>query len=200
LSRLRIEGLRFHDIGPIELAIEPRECICISGPSGSGKTLMLRSIADLDPHEGRIFLDAREACEFPAPEWRRRVGLLPSESRWWRDTVRPHLPDPPSGWLETLGLGEEALDWPVSRLSAGERQRIALLRLLCNRPEVLLLDEPTARLDPDIVQRTERLISDFREQSEAAVIWISHDPAQIERIARRHYRIESGLLQEVGAR
>lgn len=198
MSRLRIERLRFRERGPIDLTIEGDECVSVSGPSGSGKTLMLRAIADLDPHDGCVFLDNREANEFRAPDWRRRVGLLPAESRWWFDLVRPHLPDLPLEWLSGLGLGPEILDWQVSRLSAGERQRVGLLRLLCNRPEVLLLDEPTARLDPENVQRMERLVTEYRMQSKAAVIWVSHDPEQTARISRRHWTIDSGQLREAG--
>jgi ABC-type iron transport system FetAB ATPase subunit len=124
------------------------------------------------------------------------VGLLPTESQWWSDLVRPHFGGAESRWLESLRLPCEAMDWQVQRLSTGERQRLALVRLLCNRPKALLLDEPTASLDPDSVQRAEEVIASYRKESGAPVLWVSHDPAQIARIADRHFRIHEGQLVE----
>ncbi len=97
--------------------------------------------------------------------------------------------------LAALGFGPEVLDWEVARLSTGERQRLALLRLLGNAPQALLLDEPTAALDPASRARVEAVVADYRRKREAAVLWVSHDPAQIGRVADRHYRLEDGRLQ-----
>ena len=148
MPRLKIESLRFQGRGPYDLTVEPGECVCLSGPSGAGKTLLLRSIADLDPHEGRVFLDDVDSLTVDAPSWRQAVGLLPAESQWWWDTVGPHFPVVDGERLEALGFGEEVLAWEVSRLSTGERQRLALLRLLVNRPRVLLLDAAHGRPRP----------------------------------------------------
>ncbi len=196
MSRLRVEGLRSHGLGPIDLTLEAGECVAVSGPSGAGKTLLLRAIADLDPHEGQVFLDDRNARQFRAQDWRRQVGYLPAESHWWDDTVGPHLARVDESALESLGFGRDVLSWQVARLSTGERQRLALLRLLANRPRVLLLDEPTAALDPVSVLRVEGLLAQVRQWHEASVIWVSHDPEQIRRVAGRHYRIERGMLTE----
>jgi ABC-type iron transport system FetAB ATPase subunit len=84
----------------------------------------------------------------------------------------------------------------VARLSSGERQRLALLRLLANTPRVLLLDEPTANLDPASTLRVEAVIGEFRKTHRAAVIWVSHDPAQIARVANRHLRVSGSELRE----
>lgn len=196
MSRLRIEGLRSHGLGPIDLTLEAGECVAVSGSSGAGKTLLLRAIADLDPHEGQVFLDDRKARQFRPQDWRRQVGYLPAESHWWGDTVGPHFPTVDEAALESLGFGRDVLDWPVARLSTGERQRLALLRLLANHPRVLLLDEPTAALDPASVLRVEGLIAQLQQRHEVGVIWVSHDPEQIRRVAGRHYRLERGRLTE----
>ena len=93
-----------------------------------------------------------------------------------------------------MDLDAERLHGPVARLSSGECQRFALLRLLANRPRVLLLDEPTANLDPDNVSRVERLIADYIREEQAAVLWVSHDPRQMRRVADRRMRLEAGRV------
>ena len=89
------------------------------------------------------------------------------------------------------------MDWSVARLSSGERQRLALLRVLANRPPVLLLDEPTANLDEATTARVEALLKDYRTLHGAGVLWVSHDPQQLRRVADRHLRIADGRLQIV---
>ncbi len=101
-------------------------------------------------------------------------------------------------WLEQLGFTEQVLEWEVRHCSTGERQRLALLRLLANRPRALLLDEPTASLDPDNVRRMETLLEKYRVQHDAAVLWVSHDPEQTRRVATRDLELHDGCLLERG--
>ncbi len=194
LDTLRIQDLHYRSWGPVDLDIAPAECVCLSGPSGSGKTLLLRAIADLDPHEGSIVLGDLECRETAAPNWRRRVGLLPAESQWWDERVGDHFPSVDEDRLTHLGFDLDVLGWSVSRLSTGEKQRLALARLLSNDPSALLLDEPTASLDPDNVSRAEAMIASYRREAGAPVLWVSHDPAQITRVADRAYRMHNGAL------
>jgi ABC-type iron transport system FetAB ATPase subunit len=194
LKLLRIKGLSNHGVGPVDLAVGAGECVCLSGPSGAGKTVLLRAIADLEPHAGDVTLEGRSAAEFAPPEWRRQVGLLPAESQWWRDRIGEHFDNPGREALEALGFGPEVMGWEVARCSTGERQRLALLRLLVQRPRVLLLDEPTAALDPEGVGRVERFIDRYRREQGAAILWVSHNREQIQRVADRHYRMEAGHL------
>ncbi|HEA25491.1 MAG TPA: ATP-binding cassette domain-containing protein, partial [Ectothiorhodospiraceae bacterium] len=84
----------------------------------------------------------------------------------------------------------------VSECSTGERQRLALFRLLQNQPQVLLLDEPTSGLDQGSARQVEALILDYIKDNQAAAIWVSHDPEQCRRVATRHFQIENGLIQE----
>jgi ABC-type iron transport system FetAB ATPase subunit len=186
-------------VGPVSWQINRGSAVSLAGESGSGKSLLLRAIADLDPHGGEVALDGQSALSMPGHQWRRRVGLLPAEPFWWAERVGEHFAAVAAAPLETLGLPPDAMEWSVSRCSTGERQRLALARLLQNRPEVLLLDEPTAALDPQSVERVEALLQRYREEQNAVVIWVSHDPAQRLRMAQRHYRIEHGKLTEVVA-
>jgi putative ABC transport system ATP-binding protein len=195
MEGLTIKSLRTRDIGPVNLAIAPGECVCLSGASGSGKSLTLRAIVDLDPHEGELYLDDTRSTQMSAPRWRRQVGLLPAESQWWADTVGEHFING-KGYVEKLGFDHNVFDWEVSRLSTGEKQRLALARLLGNEPAILLLDEPTASLDRENISSVESLIANYRERHRAAVLWVSHDPEQISRVASRHYRIEHGRVTE----
>ncbi|MFN2308215.1 MAG: ATP-binding cassette domain-containing protein [Gammaproteobacteria bacterium] len=200
MKRLRMTGLRSDGLGPIDLELDAGECLCLSGPSGAGKTRLLRALADLDPHAGSVELDGMPAARIHPAAWRRQVGLLPADCRWWAETVGEHFAHDARSLLPQVGLTEASLDWRIERLSSGERQRLGLLRLLANSPKVLLLDEPTANLDARNIERVETLIAAYRREHEAAVIWVSHDPEQIARVADRHLRIENGRLRaETGA-
>lgn len=197
LSRLCIKDLRRPGLGPIDLAVDAGTCVCLSGPSGAGKTLLLRTIADLDPYTGELFLDGI-ACHDMAPtEWRTQVGLLAAESYWWTPQVGGHFNGDDQTLIEQLGFAPAVMNWAVERLSSGERQRLALLRLMQNRSKVLLLDEPTANLDPVNVQRVETLLQDYRTKNNAALLWVSHDQQQIQRVGQAHYRLEDGRLEHV---
>lgn len=184
-------------LGPVDLALSSGEVVGLSGPSGSGKTLLLRALADLDPFEGELRLDGIPSTDYRPEAWRRAVGLLPAESAWWAELVGNHFTDPDQAALRQLGFGPEVMEWSISRLSTGERQRLSLLRLLQNEPRVLLLDEPTASLDPVSVERAEQLVRAYVREREAAVLWVSHDPDQLARIPDRRLTIDQGRLAEV---
>jgi energy-coupling factor transporter ATP-binding protein EcfA2 len=99
-----------------------------------------------------------------------------------------------------LGLGSDVLQWQVQRLSTGEKQRLAILRLLANRPRALLLDEPTASLDRENVDRAEGLLLEFCRDHKAPIIWVSHDPGQLERVAERTVIMREQGMQEEALR
>ncbi|WP_269581232.1 ABC transporter ATP-binding protein [Roseibium sp. Sym1] len=191
---LTIRDLKTPLIGPVDLDIAPGTCCTISGPSGAGKSLFLRAIADLDESTGQVTLDGLSRDSLSAPDWRRKVAYVPAESGWWADRVEDHF-DKRDGLAERLaavGLGD-ALPWEISRLSTGERQRLALVRALENEPEVLLLDEPTSALDPPSVAQVEDLLRE-RLQTGCAVLLVTHDPDQPKRLGAREFEMTSGKL------
>jgi len=194
---LQIRDLRTNLLKLASLSLSAGECIAVQGPSGAGKTLLLRAIADLDPNEGLVCLDGRDRLTIAGPEWRRLVGYVPAEPGWWADTVGEHF----SEWtaalpcVRELGFPEEAKAWPISRLSTGERLRLALVRALMVQPKVLLLDEPTAALDPVSVAAVESLIA-TRVRAGRAVLWVTHDAEQAKRIARRLLVVKGGQVWE----
>jgi ABC-type iron transport system FetAB ATPase subunit len=192
---LQLDKLQRPAIGPVSLDVAAGECVCISGPSGAGKSQLLRAIADLDSHTGGVRLSGMPLESIEPPEWRRQVGLLPPESSWWLPRVADHFHNGANLPLAEVGLADAILEQPVARLSSGEKQRLALLRLLANQPRVLLLDEPTANLDPENTRLVEAMIAAYREANRAAVIWVSHDRQQAARVSDRHYATVAGTLQ-----
>jgi putative ABC transport system ATP-binding protein len=194
---LLVSDLRTNILKPASFALSVGECVAVSGPSGSGKTLLLRAIADLDPSEGLVRLGGRDRLAMTGPEWRRLVGYLPAEPGWWADTVGEHFTDwtAASAVAKALGFPEDVRAWPITRLSTGERSRLALIRALTAGPEVLLLDEPTAALDPASVTAVESLIA-TRMRAGLAVVWVTHDAEQARRVASRLLLVSGRQVRE----
>lgn len=171
------------------------DCFTVTGISGSGKTMLLRHLADLAEFEGELFLDQRPCSSYDAPAWRRQVALLPTDSAWWEHSVEAHFP---AGCnheqLALLDLSSDILSKAPEDISSGEKQRLALLRLLQNRPQVLLLDEVTANLDQENKQRVEKLLQHYLRENQTCAIWITHDQEQIQRMSTRHYQLQDGQL------
>jgi len=190
-------------IGPLrdlDLTVQPGEILCLSGPSGSGKTRLLRAIADLDPHEGEAAFNGSRQTNLPAHQWRRQVMMVPAESQWWEERVGAHFPPDAREEWPLIGFSESPLSWQVSRLSTGEKQRLALWRALAYIPSALLLDEPTANLDDHSRQLTEMWLQTRIRERGWPVIWVAHDDAQIERVADRHCVIVGDRLRELPCR
>jgi putative ABC transport system ATP-binding protein len=194
---LRIEELEVHGLKPVSLEIASGECIAIQGPSGSGKTVLLRAIADLDPARGKIALDTSRREALTGPEWRKSVRYAAAEPGWWAATPRAHFSgaDGLDNSVKALGLKPSQLDQSITQLSTGERQRMALLRAIADKPAVLLLDEPTGALDANATARAERVIRNLLKKG-AAIVLVSHDPAQVKRLATRTLMIRNGRLTE----
>ena len=179
---------------PVDLDIAAGACVVLGGPSGSGKTVLLRAIVDLDPNEGEVVLDGIGRGEVPAPEWCRRVAYVPAESGWWPDRVADHFADAaPDHLLTRFGLSAGMLDAPVSRLSTGERQRLALVHALLPGPRVLLLDEPTSGLDPAAARVEAELHR--RLAGGTAILMVTHDDRQAARFGGTRLLLENGVLR-----
>lgn len=195
---LDVAQLRIGPIGPVDLQVAPGECVVITGASGSGKSRLLRAIADLDPNDGEVKWRGTPRSTLPAPDWRRQVGYLPAESGWWADKVDSHFPHGAGGEdLSALGLPTDALGWAVTRLSTGEKQRLALARLLAGAPDVLLLDEPTSALDEENTSLVETVLR-TRLKDGAAILLVSHNRTRADRLADRRLDLRDGALLEVG--
>ncbi len=194
---LSVRDLQRPGLSAASFEIADGECVAVRGPSGAGKTLLLRALADLDPNDGTIALDGTSRESMSAPAWRRSVSYVPAEPGWWADMVGAHFSD----WdraaplVEKLGLPGDCRDWPVARLSTGERQRLGLVRAMVFEPRVFLLDEPSSGLDAEATDAMEALVGAHLERG-AAALWVTHDPAQAERLARRCLDVSGGVVVE----
>jgi len=194
---LTIRQLTRQGLAPVDLDVADGECIALSGPSGAGKTIMLRAIADLDPNRGTVSLDGAGRESMPAPQWRRQVCYMAAEPGWWAETPGAHFPDraAAAALLPDLNLTPEMLDAPLARLSTGERQRLALARVLLLAPRVMLLDEPTSGLDPEATARIEDILKAQMKRG-TAIVLVTHAREQATRMARRRFTIHDGKVTE----
>jgi phosphate-transporting ATPase len=192
---LTVRRLSRPGLEPVDLDLAAGECVALSGPSGAGKSLLLRAIADLDPNQGAVGLDGDDRDAMPAPEWRRRVTYVATESGWWAEAVGAHFDDRVAAvdQIQRLALAAEAVDWPVARLSTGERRRLALARALLRGPRVLLLDEPTSGLDDAAADAVEAQLRQ-RLADGVGILVITHDAAQADRLAGRRLSMRDGRL------
>jgi molybdate transport system ATP-binding protein len=185
------------------------------GPSGAGKTSVINMIAGLlKPDSGRIVLDDEVLFDNTAyidvPAWRRRIGYVFQEGRLFPHiSVKRNLDygrwmssnaSDPTAFKQVVELLEigHLLDRRPGKLSGGERQRVAVGRALLMRPRLLLLDEPLASLDAarkrDILPYLERL----RDVARMPLIYVSHNAAEVRRIATRVVRLEAGSVVASG--
>lgn len=194
-----MRGLRSRFGGPLDFDLQAGECVAIQGPSGAGKSVLLRMLADLDPHEGEVLLDGQSNSAMPAPAWRAKVVYQAAEPAWWEASAGAHFTAAQRGFVEqamaALNLAPSLLDTEIERLSTGERQRLALIRSLARAPRVLLLDEPTAALDPDGVARAEALLAAQLADGMTLLI-VTHSADQARCLAQRVFHLEQGKLSK----
>jgi ATP-binding cassette subfamily C protein len=184
------------------------------GPSGSGKTTIVDLVTGLvRPDAGRVEVDGVPLPELDLRRWRETIGYVPQEPFLLNSTVRANVTLGDASvedaaveralrdaevW-DTVRRLPEGLDAPVgergSLLSGGQRQRIAIARALAHGPQLLILDEPTAALDPDTEAAVWRTVARLRGR--VTVIAVSHQPA-LARVADRVYRVDSGRAQLLG--
>ncbi|MDG4813306.1 ATP-binding cassette domain-containing protein [Hydrogenovibrio sp. 3SP14C1] len=182
---------------PVSFSLAAEEVLVLSGVSGSGKSVLLRAIADLDPHDGDVRLEDKPQSNWKVTQWRKKVMWFPAETAWWEDSVATHFPEihaksRQDWWLSALDklyLPSSILKKPVDKLSSGEKQRLALIRGLIEMPQVLLLDEVTANLDPESTLAVESLISEYLIEQQACAIWVTHDPQQAKRIGSQQLEL-----------
>lgn len=193
----------------VTFAVEPRQIVAVTGDSGSGKTTLLRLLVRLDPADaGTVRLHGEDTAGMDPRGLRRRAAFVAQDPAMLAGTVRDNLetgprlrgeaPDPAriDEVLRLLRL-EERTDDCAEDLSAGQKLRVALARALQNRPDLLLLDEPTAKLDADARERVESLLRRLRDETGTAILLVTHDESQAARLADRVLRLAGGRIEDV---
>lgn len=173
----------------IDLDIAAGKWLTLIGPSGSGKSTFLRLLNGLIPATGGIIEYRGEPIDALEPGGlRRRIGLVQQTPVMIRGTVRDNLclrmawendrpiSDPNCGAaLEQVGLDAACLSRHARELSGGEKQRVAIARILLNEPDILLLDEPTANLDPRLGGRILQTVKNIQAADSLTIIMVSHN-------------------------
>ena len=201
------DGRRILDA--VSLLVPPGHAMAIEGASGSGKSTLVRALATLiEPTSGHLLFGGVDVRQVAPGAYRRQVAFLAQTPAMFPGTVADNLAAGPLLLGETLPparaaellrdvqLPEEFLAREASTLSGGEKQRVALARALALRPEVLLLDEPTAALDPEIGARIVALVAALSQQG-LSVVMVTHVPAHARALGGTRYRCEAGRLSMV---
>ena len=186
------------------------EVLAVIGPSGAGKSTLLRLLNFLElPTRGQIHFEGQPVTADIPIEQRRRVTTVFQHPVLLKRSVVANLKfglalrgkklalEQKDVWLQKLGL-TELENQLAAKLSAGEAQRLAVARALLTRPDVLLLDEPTANLEPQNVRIIEEIVREENQRNQTTIVIVTHNIFQARRLSHRTALLFDGMLIEVG--
>ncbi|MGC1166708.1 MAG: amino acid ABC transporter ATP-binding protein [Solirubrobacterales bacterium] len=207
----------------IDLDISPGEVVCVLGPSGSGKSTLLRCVNLLEPPEqGEIFIEGRDICKGAGSAageagWeldfvRQRVGivfqqfnLFPHKTALENVTMAPEkVLDKPAEetrqkatqLLERVGLADKLNEYP-ERLSGGQQQRVAIARALAMDPHVMLFDEVTSALDPELVKEVLDVMRELANEGMTMMV-VTHELGFAREVGDKVIFMDEGVIIEQG--
>jgi ABC-type phosphate transport system ATPase subunit len=193
----------------VTLDVDKGEIMGVVGPSGSGKSTLLRCLNRLIEMDGGVVLfDGKDIRSLPPVGLRREIVLVHQESAMFEGTVLENVSYGPAllgdvdsahiqKCLAEAGLAVEFGEKDATKLSGGEKKRVALARALALRPKVLLLDEPTAGVDPKKIEQVENTILNFTKNHNLTVLWVTHHVEQAKRVSDRIANLKDGMVKEV---
>ncbi|BDA82721.1 arginine ABC transporter ATP-binding protein [Aureimonas sp. SA4125] len=206
---------KFRALNAIDLEVIRGEKIVVCGPSGSGKSTLIRCINRLEPHDaGQIVVNGIELDGSPSKtqDVRLEVGMV-----FQQFNLFPHLtilencmlaPRLTRGasleaaerlarrYLDRVQIGEQAGKYP-SQLSGGQQQRVAIARALCMEPRIMLFDEPTSSLDPEMIKEVLLVMEDLANDG-ITMICVTHEMGFARRVANRCVFMDKGEIVESG--
>jgi polar amino acid transport system ATP-binding protein len=208
----------------VDLEVARGEVVCILGPSGSGKSTLLRCVNLLEPPEsGEIFIEGRDICKGPGSGtgeqgWeldfvRQRVGivfqqfnLFPHKSVLENVTLAPRqvlgksrqeCDEKAKELLERVGLGDKFDQYP-ERLSGGQQQRVAIARALAMEPQVMLFDEVTSALDPELVKEVLDTMRELAAEGMTMLV-VTHEMGFAKEVCDQVVFMDGGVIVEQGS-
>ena len=199
----------------IDCHIDKGECVCVIGPSGSGKSTFLRCLNLLEtPTKGDIVIDDMHLTEkdFDVDAMRKRVGmvfqhfnLFPHLTILENVTLAPirhkmmteeQAKEKAMELLNRVGVGDKADNYPA-QLSGGQKQRVAIARSLALSPEVMLFDEPTSALEPEMVGEVLEVMKQLAQEGMTMVV-VTHEMGFAREVANRVFFMDGGGILEEG--
>jgi len=199
----------------VNLNVDRGEFVFVTGPSGAGKTTLLRLLLRQEkPTEGRIVVDGKDLATLPrrkVPELRRTMGIVFQDFKLIKrksalDNVAyvlnilglPRAEQRRRAYMALKGVGlHHRLAIAPAALSAGEQQRVAIARAVVTEPALLIADEPTGNLDPDLAVEIMRLFREINARG-TTVFVATHDRDLIRRMQRRTVYLEHGRIADAG--
>lgn len=201
-----------HALRNVDLNVDKGEFLFLTGPSGAGKTTLFKMLSAFDrPTSGSVQVagfNLNKITSSEVPYFRRRIGVVFQDFKLLKGrTIFENVALPlkilgerfattkrVEEILDQVGLRFK-LDQIVDQLSGGEQQRVAIARALVHKPELLIADEPTGNLDPDLSQEIIKLFERANAQGTTVVI-ASHDHELVKRMQKRVIRLKAGTLQD----
>ncbi|WP_455392091.1 ABC transporter ATP-binding protein [[Eubacterium] cellulosolvens] len=196
-------------LSDISFEVNPGEVIGLVGGSGSGKTTLLKTINRLiDYDDGEVLLNGTSTRTMDPIELRRRVGMVLQNPIMFDGTVKDNImfgiklrnengntSQKIFQAIADAGLPKKFLNKDANKLSGGEQQRVALARLLVLEPSVLLLDEPTAALDPKLTRKIEDTVLELCKSRNLIILWVTHNHAQARRLSDYIGILKNGVIK-----
>jgi general L-amino acid transport system ATP-binding protein len=203
----------FHVLRDIEFDVWKGERIVICGPSGSGKSTLIRCINRLEEHQtGRIVVDGTELTSDlrRIDQIRREVGMVFQHFNlfphltvlenctlapiWVRKMPKREAEETAMRFLTRVKIPEQALKYP-GQLSGGQQQRVAIARALCMNPKIMLFDEPTSSLDPEMVKEVLDTMVSLAEEGMTMLV-VTHEMGFARQVANRVIFMDQGQIVE----
>lgn len=211
---LQVNNVKYEDQGQeilkgVSFEVEKGDCLSIVGESGSGKSTLLRLCADLiTPTKGEIFYEGKTYKDYEPTHLRKCISYCVQTPILFGERVEDNLAFPfqirhkkideklVMDLMESLNLEATYLHKRIEDLSGGEKQRIAFIRNILFKPDILLLDEVTASLDPINTQWIEKCVTQLHAQG-MTVIWVTHDLEQSQRLFNKRLTMCAGQVEKV---
>ena len=220
-SIARLQGINkwygvFHALRDIDLEVASGERVVICGPSGSGQSTLVRTVNLLEPfQQGRlqvcgIEVGADEITRAARLAVNRRVGMVFQQFNlfphmtvlqnltvgpvWGGGVARSEVDELAHRYLQRVGLTDQARKYPA-QLSGGQQQRVAIARALCTRPQLILFDEPTASLDPEMVNEVLQTMESLAAEGMTMMV-VTHEMGFARRVADRVIFMDQGQIIE----